>query len=109
MAGAPLGSSNAAKGRRWRDAINKALARYSRDAEDCKINAGEALDKLAELVVKKALAGDKDSITEIACRLDGKPAQSLTILGDEDSPLQHNHTVEFVGASAVAAKAKALI
>jgi hypothetical protein len=101
MAGAPLGSSNAAKGRRWRDAINKALARYC--AEDC--DRGEALDKVAELVVKRAMEGDKDSITEIACRLDGKPAQSLTILGDEDMPIEFNHRVTFIGGSGTPGKA----
>lgn len=82
MAGAPVGNQNAAKAKRWQDALVKALARFSTD--DGKIQAGQALDKIAEVVVLKALAGDKDSIIEIGNRLDGKPAQALTVAGDED-------------------------
>lgn len=80
MAGAPVGNQNASKGKRWQSALNKALARFENDA----IKAGEALDKIAEMVVLKALAGDKDSIVEIGNRLDGKPAQALIHQGDED-------------------------
>jgi hypothetical protein len=60
----------------------RALAQYSND--EGKIQAGQALDKIAELVVMKALLGDKDSIAEIGNRLDGKPAQSVTVDGDGD-------------------------
>jgi len=94
MAGAPLGNINGAKGKRWQDALNKALARFV--SVDPPIAVGEALDKIALRVVEGALAGDWDSITEIANRLDGKPAQSVTVGGDEDSPLQHKHEVVFV-------------
>jgi len=97
MAGAPVGNSNAAKGKRWQDALVKALARFT--SEDGKIQAGQALDKIAENVVLKALIGDKDAITEIGNRLDGKPAQAVTVLGDEDSPLRHAHTVEWLNGS----------
>jgi hypothetical protein len=85
MAGAPVGNRNAAKAKRWQDALVKALARY--ENEEGKIQAGQALDKIAELVVMKALLGDKDSIAEIGNRLDGKPAQA--IIGDADAdPIQ---------------------
>jgi hypothetical protein len=80
---APLGNQNAAKAKRWQDALNKALARYA--TPDGRIKAGEALDKIAELVVEKAIGGDKDSILEIGNRLDGKPAQAI-IGGDDDQP-----------------------
>lgn len=83
MAGAPVGNKNAAKAKRWQDALVKALARYSN--AELKIEAGQALDKIAEQVVAKAIAGDKDSIAEIGNRLDGKPAQAL-IGGDDDDP-----------------------
>lgn len=79
---APLGNQNAKKAKRWQDALVKALARY--ENEEGKIAAGQALDKIAELVVMKALLGDKDSIAEIGNRLDGKPAQA--IVGDDDHP-----------------------
>lgn len=81
---APVGNQNAKKAKRWEDALNKALARFC--TEDGKIRAGQALDKIAETVVIKALAGDKDSIVEIGNRLDGKPAQALTVSGEEDGP-----------------------
>lgn len=94
MAGAPVGNANAAKGKRWQDALNKALARF--ESVDPPIAVGEALDKIAFRVVQGALAGDWDSITEIANRLDGKPAQSVTVGGDGDAPLQHKHEVIFI-------------
>lgn len=80
MAGAPVGNQNAAKAKRWQDALHKALVRYADD----KVPAGQALDKIAEQVVIKALSGDKDCIAEIGNRLDGKPAQA--IVGDDDAP-----------------------
>lgn len=85
MAGAPLGNKNAAKAKRWQDALVRALARYADPAT--KLEAGQALDRIAEGVVIKALSGDKDSVAEIGNRLDGKPAQA--IVGDADAdPIQ---------------------
>lgn len=95
MAGAPLGNTNGAKGRRWQDALNKALARFT--SVDPPVAIGAALDQIAYLVVEKALSGDRDAITEIGNRLDGKPAQSVTVSGDPENPLDHNHKVEFIG------------
>jgi hypothetical protein len=82
MAGAPLGNQNAAKAKRWQDALWKALQRYSTDD----VPAGQALDKIAEKVVKDALTGSKDAWQEIGNRLDGKPAQIIG--GDPDNPLE---------------------
>lgn len=103
MSGAPVGNENAAKGRRWRDALNKALARYANP--ETQVVAGQALDRIAEQVVMRALAGDWDSITEIATRLDGKPAQAVMLAGDTENPVTFNHTVEFIGASTVTPEA----
>lgn len=83
MAGAPLGNQNAAKAKRWQDALHKALVRF--ESLDGKIKAGEALDKIAENVVLMALEGNRDAWQEIGNRLDGKPAQAI-IGGDEDDP-----------------------
>lgn len=80
---APIGNQNAKRAKRWRDALVKALARYAND--EAKISAGQALDRIAEKVVVMALGGDRDSITEIGNRLDGKPAQ-VVIGGDDDDP-----------------------
>ena len=94
--GAPEGNQNAAKGRRWLDALNKALARYVDPARQ--VAAGQALDKIAQNVVAAAVKGDRDAIVEIANRLDGKPAQGITLGSDEENPVKVSHKVEFVGS-----------
>lgn len=78
MSGAPKGNSNAAKGKKWTDAIRKALAR------------GKKLDVIAKKVVEMAVAGDMQAIKEIGDRLDGKSVQAIT--GEDGGPL----TVEIV-------------
>ena len=59
----------------------KALARFETD--DGKVKAGEALDKIAEGLVRDAVAGDKDARKEIGERLDGKAHQSVGVAGDD--------------------------
>jgi len=94
MAGAPVGNQNAAKAKRWQDALHKALVRF--ETPDGKIKAGEALDKIAETVVLQAIAGNKDAWQEIGNRLDGKVAQALIQIGDEDGgPIRHSLSVEY--------------
>jgi hypothetical protein len=78
--GAPPGNKNAAKGRRWFEAIDKALKQYTDKKR--KVEAGEALDRIALLVVREALDGSFWAIAEIADRLDGKAAQSIDISGE---------------------------
>lgn len=85
MAGAPLGNKNGAKGRRWLDALNKALAQFA--TEDGKIQAGYALDAIAQQVVQLAVAGNWDAIQEIGNRLDGKPAQSVQLQDPDGLPI----------------------
>lgn len=80
---APVGNQNAAKGKRWQDALHKALVRF----ENKDVPAGEALDKIALKVVEGAIAGDWDCVTEIGNRLDGKAAQSVMLAGDPENPL----------------------
>lgn len=92
--GAPVGNTNGAKAKRWFDALHKALTRY--EDPELRIEAGQALDKIAQNVVQKALAGDKDAIAEIANRLDGKPAQAVTVSGDPDNPFEVFQKVERV-------------
>jgi hypothetical protein len=72
---APRGNKNAKKAKDWEGALRRALAQYE-DPEN-KISPGEALKRIAETVVKQAIAGSKDAITEIACRLDGKPTEYI--------------------------------
>jgi len=74
---APKGNKNASNGARWRNTLRRALATYSGDG----VSQGRALSKIAETVVKLAIAGDKDAISEIANRLDGRPTQPLEHTG----------------------------
>lgn len=78
MAGAPTGNTNGAKGKIWRDALRKALARY--ENKELKIKRGQALEGIAMNVVRQAIeSGCRDAYQEIANRLDGKPHQSMDI------------------------------
>lgn len=63
--GGQPGNKNARKGREWREAIRRALAR-DRDA----------LDRLARALIKKAEEGDMTALKEIGDRLDGKAVQA---------------------------------
>lgn len=77
--GAPLGNQNAARAKKWREAIMRALARKSGSVE---AGLDAAADKLAALAIDQS---DKWALEEIGNRLDGKPAQAI-IGGDEDDP-----------------------
>ena len=80
--GAPNGNSNAAKGKAWRDELDKALKQYENKEDG--IERGQALRKVAIKVVEQALAGSKDAWQEIGNRLDGKAAQSIEHSGQVD-------------------------
>lgn len=69
--GAPLNNQNAAKGRAWRDAINRALEKRSRVA------AKEALDELAEKFLEMCDEKEVSAFRELGDRLDGKPHQTI--------------------------------
>lgn len=82
---APKGNRNAAKGKKWEEALRRALARSEGDVD-------LGLNPIADKVVSAARSGDMDAIHEIACRLDGKPSehvyieQDLTVsVGESDS------------------------
>ena len=79
MAGAPIGNTNGAKGKDWRNAIRRALAHKHGSVQD-------GLLAIARQLVDKAEEGDLTALKEIGDREDGKPAQ--TIGGDpEGSPV----------------------
>ena len=71
--GAPKGNKNAAKGREWYEALRYALASFETDV----IARGTALKAIAKKCVEQALDGNRDAITEIGNRLDGKPSQII--------------------------------
>lgn len=80
MAGAPKGNQNAAKGKPWAAAIERALAKRSR------VDQVEALDDLAEALLAKCAEGDMTALKELGDRMDGKPAQAIT--GDGGGPVE---------------------
>ncbi len=94
MAGAPIGNQNAAKGRKWYQALLNALETY----ESSRVKAGQALNEIAKNVVAAAVDGDPAAITELANRLDGKAAQSISVGGQEDNAVKISHKVEFIGS-----------
>ena len=91
--GAQPGNQNAIKNRPWRLAIDRALEQKSR------VDQIDALTVIAEKVVAAAIAGPSyqkgdpwaGAVAELADRLDGKPAQSVTLAGDTDAPLKIIH------------------
>lgn len=93
--GGQPGNQNGARAKRWREAILRALARLSAGK-----NLDAGLDEAAEKLVGLALTGDKWALDHLAERVDGKAAQSVTISGDEDNPIQTRQVVEFVHSEA---------
>jgi uncharacterized protein YoaH (UPF0181 family) len=71
--GAPAGNRNGAHDKPWTKALERAILQYEAKG----IKAGEAIRKLADRVVRDALAGDAVATREIAERLDGKPVQPV--------------------------------
>ena len=76
MAAAP-GNQYAAKSRRWTDAIDRAIAKRSR------VTGMEALDELAEQLLKQVDEGDVTAIKELGDRIEGKVPQAI-VGGAED-------------------------
>jgi hypothetical protein len=80
---APLGNHNAAKGKVWKAAIDRALERRTASRAD----GIKEIDALAEKLLELVAAGDLPALKEFGDRLDGKPAQA--IIGDADAdPIQ---------------------
>lgn len=85
---APLGNTNATKSKPWAAALNRALERRSLAEK----KAG--LDELADKLIDSCLEGNLGALQELGNRLDGKPAQALTVSGDEDNPLRVVQRIE---------------
>lgn len=91
---APKGNQYAKKGRAWADALNRALKQYN----DGDVRTGDALRRIANKVIEKALEGEDRAIQEIGDRLDGRPAQSVAVTGEEGGPIEQKWTIEVVSA-----------
>ena len=76
--GAPVGNENAKKGKDYRLALRRALARKSGST------ASEGLKEIAGKLVEAAYAGEAWAIKEVADRVDGRPAQAIVGDSDED-------------------------
>ena len=63
----------------WREALRRAVLK--------RVEGSQNLDRLAGVVVSKALDGDMVAAKEIGDRLDGKPAQALEHTGADGGPL----------------------
>ncbi len=72
--GAPLGNQNAAKSRVFSDALRRAIAQ----------DDGQRLRDAAEKMLTLAAAGESWAVKELFDRLEGKPAQAVTLAGDDE-------------------------
>ena len=70
--GAPVGNTNNQDGRLWRAAIRRALDKRSLAEKR------DELEKIAEALLDKALAGDVGALRELGDRLEGKANQPIT-------------------------------
>ena len=81
------GQSGNPKGRQaekpFRDALRMELAAAGEDHK--------SLRKIAKKLISEANKGNMAAMKEIADRMDGKAAQSLTVGGDQDNPLQFEY------------------
>jgi len=75
MAGAPKGNNNASKGKRFVSMIEKRLEEL------------DAMQRIADALIAKALEGDMQAIKEIGDRLDGKAKQQIDLGGQDDNPI----------------------
>ena len=79
---APLGNQNARKAKLWRDSIIRELDRRTAEGE----SQESAIDAMARKLIDLCIEGDLEAIKELGNRLDGRPAQSVTVSGEEGAP-----------------------
>lgn len=65
----------------WRDALDRALTKRIGPNED----SPRRLEAVAEACVAAAISGDVMAIREIGDRIDGKSAQQIIHVGDDDA------------------------
>lgn len=93
--GAPVGNLNAAKEKRWFEALDRAI----------KQDEGVRLRAAAEKLLDLAAAGEQWAVKEIGDRLDGKPKQQTEISGPDGGAIETSMTVQFVDAGGVSEQA----
>jgi hypothetical protein len=87
---APLGNQNAAKAKVWTAAVERALS--ARSALDRK----DALEACANALIDKAMEGDMTALKELGDRLEGKPAQAVSLSGPNGGEIPLSLAVKFV-------------
>lgn len=87
---APVGNQNAAKAKVWTAAVERALS--ARSALDRK----DALEACATALIDKALEGDMAALKELGDRLEGKPAQAVSVSGPNGGEIPLSLAVKFV-------------
>jgi hypothetical protein len=85
--GAQPGNDNAREGRRWREALRRALARSQGTID-------RGLDRLADTVVAKAAAGTPWALEHIAERMDGKSPQVVQVTVSDASSLSDSELAD---------------
>jgi hypothetical protein len=75
---AASGNQYAAKAKQWSMALERALELRGRG------DRVAALNELAGVLLNKAAEGDMSALKELGDRLDGKPAQALTLGNGDD-------------------------
>lgn len=80
--GAPEGNQNAANGKKWKAAIDRALETRSR------AEGREILDDIANVLINQALAGEQWAFAQLGDRLDGKPKQQTELSGPDGGPVE---------------------
>lgn len=78
---APIGNTNAQKGRMWNSAIKSALEERSKGDQMA------ALRELAGVLLDNCAEGDMQALKELGDRLDGKAAQALALTGADGGPI----------------------
>jgi hypothetical protein len=90
--GAPLGNQNAAKGKRFQKAMERVLARKYGDVDS-------GYEAIAKIYIEIAESKDPSICKDIADRVDGKPAQAVTLAGDSENPIVTKVVREIVDPS----------
>lgn len=86
--GAPKGNTNSSTGKEGRRALEFALENHGAKNPKKLIGRMATLAKMWKPIIDKAMEeGDLAAMKEINDRLDGRPAQSVTLSGDNDNPL----------------------
>jgi len=86
--GAQPGNDNAARGREWRDAIRRAVARKGHDEPGDDGAYRRGLDAVADRFVEAAANGDAWAMKELGDRTDGKSVQAVEITGKDGESLK---------------------